>query len=620
MTPAVSAVLRGSLLKDPRRLPGIEAWYDVSEPSSLTYDSSNRVSLVADKAGKSSSIALVSDGSASNTATAATKSITGNQVMTFDIALTDWTPASNHTLFSKLTGFTGIEVLVLTTGVMRVRIGNGVAVTDFDSTAANTLTDLSRHTLVVTYVDNSSVSFTIDGVALGTSVAVNKVLSDGATTATIGTSFSGRIYRVKIGSLYDFNPSSSARMATSVADGVSGTWTINTSGATGARICGERDLYQGTVANQPVYLPWAGQNYGYLNGVSGNYFSATPPSVPTTQLEVAGRFDARVFATAATQNLGSQYGSPPGRSYLFLFLGASNVLRLVLSQDGTAETGVSSSATVPANTNAAKVTWRASDGRVQFFTSTDGGSNWSQLGADQTIAYASICTPTLPFQIGATHSAGTSNMLTGGCYWAYMASTIGGARISEFDASRYVSGSTFLASTGETWTLNGGAAIVTRSCLYFDGSNDYLKAAPFSLSQPETVQFVGSIVGWVIGKVMFDGNAQNAGSLYFKTATPRVTQYAGSDGATTTDLPVKTRGLLSSVLNGAASTLRVNRGVAATGNPGAANLGGFVAGYDNSAGYANITASEIAIYSQAQAQGVLDRFWSYAQRKWGLAP
>jgi hypothetical protein len=404
-------------LGSPKAIPNLAAWYDIADLSSLTYDGSNRVSLVADKSGNSGSIAFVSDGAASNTATTATKSITGNQTMTFDIAATDWTPAANYTLFSKLNGNSGLEVLLLTTGVIRVRVGDGSAITNFDSNAANTLTDLTRHTLVITYVDNASVAFTIDGTALGTTVTVNKILADGSATATIGTGFAGRIYRARIGSLYDFNPAASARMAASVTDGVSGTWTINTSGATGARICGERDLYQGTVANQPV--------------------------------------------------------------------------------------------------------------------------------------------------------------------------------------------------------LTTGA----RPYLTFDGSNDYLKAAPFSLSQPETVYFVGSQVSWTINDVLLDGGSASTMRLSQQGTTPSVSFYAGSSfigvGAA---WAVATQACVSVLFQSPNGKGRVNRGAQATGDPGNASASGFTLGAraDGSAA-GNITASEVAIYAAAHNSVTQSQMINYEMTRWGIS-
>lgn len=403
----------------PTMLSNLAAWYDISDASSLSINGSNQVQLVADKSGNSPVNAFCSSGAASNTATTATKDITGNVTITADVRFADYTPSANHTLFSKLSGNDGIEALLLTTGVLRLRIGNGASVTNVDSTASVPTTDLARATFALIWQDGVGATFTVNGAALGVAVAAAITLTNAATTATIGTSCAGVIYRVQVGSVYDFNPASASKLATTVADGVSGTWAINTSGDLGARISGERDLVQMTAANRPVYTAASGGVPAYITG---------------------------------------------------------------------------------------------------------------------------------------------------------------------------------------------------------DGSNDYMKAAPFSLSQPETVYFVGSQVTWTINDQLYDGNGlSNRMGLYQQTATPRLTQFAGADGASITSLAVATRAVLTSVFNGASSGLRSNRGAAATGNPGTDAGNGFVLfARADIANYANATASEILIYSAAHGTNTQNRVIQALARRNGI--
>lgn len=110
--------------------------------------------------------------------------------------------------------------------------------------------------------------------------------------------------------------------------------------------------------------------------------------------------------------------------------------------------------------------------------------------------------------------------------------------------------------------------------LTFDGSNDYMKAAPFSLSQPTTTHFVGSLKTWTSGDYLIDGNATNSGAIIQTTGTPQVNLNAGSSVAANTDAALATRVCWSAIINGASSSLRVNRLAATTGNAGAANMNG----------------------------------------------
>lgn len=412
--PLRTAILGGGF--NPYRLPDNAAIYDLSRLDSLIYDESNRLQLCGDSSGNSAVNCFASSGAASNTATTTTKSITGSQTITADVLFADYTPGTNHTLFSKLSGNDGIEALLLTTGVLRLRIGDGASITNVDSTAGVGVTDLVRATLALIWSDGVGATFTVNGAALGTAVAAVKTLTDAATTATIGTTAAGCIFRVQVGSVYDFNPSLASKLASSFSSG-GDTWTVNTSGDTGARICGARDLVQMTQAKQPI-----------------------------------------------------------------LTIGAQN-----------------------------------------FAT--------------------------------------------------------------------------------------------------FDGSNDYLKSAPFSLSQPTTVYFVGSQVTWTGGDALIDGNADSTGQLRQSAISPELRLNAGSEVATNGGYALNTRGLVTAIFNGAASFLKINKGVATTGSAGVAAMTGFTLGArgGGSAGFSNITASEIIIRSVADDATTQDRIAAFLMRKGGIA-
>lgn len=208
----------------------------------------------------------------------------------------------------------------------------------------------------------------------------------------------------------------------------------------------------------------------------------------------------------------------------------------------------------------------------------------------------------------------------GNIYRAQVYNGINGTLAFDFNAQNYTTGSTLLdaSANAATITINGGATIVTAPALYFDGTNDYLKAPPFALSQPETVQFVGSQLTWTSGDSFFDGNASNGGSVFQGTGSPTVRLFAGSPATSIITFALKTRGLLASVFSGAASLLRYNKSESSSGNPGAANLGGFTLGSDagGATEWANTTTNEVAVYSTAQTTAQLNQFATYAASKW----
>ncbi len=156
----------------------------------------------------------------------------------------------------------------------------------------------------------------------------------------------------------------------------------------------------------------------------------------------------------------------------------------------------------------------------------------------------------------------------------------------------------------------------------FDGSNDYMKAAPFSLSQPESVYFVGSQVTWTLNDYLYDGNALNAMTLSQTTAaSPKIEAYAGgvAGSLTNTGLALATRGVVTTVYSGAVSSLSINRGTAATGNPGTNSANGFTLGAQGGTlGSSNITFSEVLIRSVADSAQTQQNFVNALMAKWGV--
>jgi hypothetical protein len=127
------------------------------------------------------------------------------------------------------------------------------------------------------------------------------------------------------------------------------------------------------------------------------------------------------WTPAGTTGLVSKASSVTTRSFTFFIL-PSGTPRLSLSTDGSAFVpGTSSAAPVVSDGAflAVGVTYRASDGRGQFWTAATGtstapgGAGWTQLGTDQSIALGgSIFSSDSPAEIGSSNS-GTGVLLSG---------------------------------------------------------------------------------------------------------------------------------------------------------------------------------------------------------------
>jgi hypothetical protein len=449
----------------------------------------------------------------------------------------------------------------------------------------------------------------------------------------------GRVLRAQIyngidGTLaFDANFATASKLATSFTESSSNaaTVTINTTGRYGARICGARDLVNMTAAEQPTYLPWSGTNYGWLNGVLGNYFSSPDSAVLdiTGDIDLRGEIAPNTWTPGDVRTVVAKYSSAANnRSYRLIFHTVGGQLRLQTSPDGvnvvthTSSVGTGFSAFSRAWVRATLDVDNGAGGNTcTFYTSTD-GVIWTQLGTASTLAgTTSIFSGNAVAEVGSTTS-GTFDPFNGSIYRAQIYNGINGTLAFDFNPAAYTSGTTFLESSvnAATITLNGGSVIVNRTQLYFDGTDDSLKAAAFALAQPEWVNFVGTQVTWTAGDYLYIGNAALSPSLRQSTSTPNIRINAGSDGTLVPGLALATRAISSAVFNGASSSLRINRGTPQTDNVGTNAANGFTLGSAADGTLpANITVNELSIYSIAPTTAQQDAWALYAGRKWGFS-
>lgn len=195
-----------------------------------------------------------------------------------------------------------------------------------------------------------------------------------------------------------------------------------------------------------------------LPGISGNYAS-TPDSVAAS---IAGDIDIRVRVAATDYTPGANCTkiskwNPTGnqRSYSFDTETTGKLILRTSPNGSTIRTHTSSVATAlgDGTTNWLRATRSAATGVVKFYTSSD-GITYSQLGADVAGTIEGIFDSTAPVEIGS-NSLGTADLFTGRAFYAELRSGIGGAAIVIFDPSLGAdAGTSWQASTGETWTLN----------------------------------------------------------------------------------------------------------------------------------------------------------------------
>jgi hypothetical protein len=216
-----------------------------------------------------------------------------------------------------------------------------------------------------------------------------------------------------------------------------------------------------------------------LPGTSGAYAS-TPDHA---SLDITGDIDLRAEVTpadwtpAASETLVAKWNVTGNqRSYLFQIT-STGLLRLITSPDGSEANAIlrdSDTAVTPPVSGGLSVraTLDVNDGAgnkvTRFYTGPTDAGPWTQLGATSTAAgTTSIFVGTAAVEVGAS-SAGTIERLTGTVDKAEIRNGIDGTVVANPDFTARVAGATsFVDSTGKTWTVNGAASLIAAD-LYDD--------------------------------------------------------------------------------------------------------------------------------------------------------
>ena len=377
-----------------------------------------------------------------------------------------------------------------------------------------------------------------------------------------------------------------------------------------------RSLLQATGANQPIHLPFDGGKYGWIPGISGEGFTS-PDSVAAS---IPGPKEIRVRVSLSALVHAGGYGILVDKitvgilGYGFFMDSGSGKLAYFHTTGGVicgpaVSTVTLAAAGLSANTYYwLRVTHDTATGNVAFYYAADSDSipsAWTQIGATVASTAGVEDDTASGLGVGRREQGGAGgNLFPASFKRALLYNGIDGTIVADFDPSRWTSGTTFTASTGETWTINGSgskpAQIVDRASLLFDGAAHYMKTAPFTLNQPETVYLVAKQVSWTISDQMTDGDTSGTMRIFQDTTAPNLGLYAGSLAATNGNLAVGAKGVVCAQFNGANSLLQINQTSAVTGNAGASNAGGFTFGATAAPGnYTNIQAYEALIYNVA---------------------
>lgn len=576
----------GLRLPSPTAYGNLAAWYDVSDYSSLRVDGSNRVSLIADKSGNSGTNCLCLNGTSANFASVPDSvplSITSDLEIRMRHSAADWTPASAFACIAKwstVAGNRSYGVQVETNGRLTLFWSeDGTALKSVTSTAAPSVSDLGTISWRITLDVNDGAGNHVVTFYTATDFSSWVQLGNVVTTAGTTSIFDGN-ESVNIGRLNSSGGALNGNIyRAQIYNGINGTLAFDANFATASKLATSFTESSSNAAT--VTINSSGDLGARISG-ERDLVQLTASKQPIYVAPAAGT--SGINSSAFAELAGSGYDT---------FSGAT-ATGFTAIKTGTAGTDIVLSA--PAF--AVKVGRRY---RATFTLTLNSGSVPNvRLRSRADGATLSVETP---------FAAAGANSITFTCSSSF---ANGGLAFSNSagESTNYTVSNVQFEELSEDVVY-----------LYFDGSDDYMKAAAFSLSQPETIYFTGQQVSWTASDVFFDGGSTNGGLVYQRASTPNLGMFAGTDVGTNGNLAVGTNGLVSAVFNGASSSLRVNRTAAVTGNCGANNPNGFTLGVtaNGASGPSNIRTNEVCIYAAAHDTSVQDRIIQYAGRKWGVS-
>jgi len=221
-------------------------------------------------------------------------------------------------------------------------------------------------------------------------------------------------------------------------------------------------------------------NTGFTPASGAGHSFNTPDSVANS---ITGDIDIRwygytILSAAGGGTFCGKWGSAGQQAYAFDFAGTAGALRFYYTSDGSTSTGrVATSSVTPISAGLTnnvpcglRATYKTSTGEVLFYYDKLDGLGWVQLGATQTITSGAIFDTTGLLYVNDRMAASVSAQLNTSRLQIY--NGINGTLAVDFDPTRYTGGTTFIAATGEVWTLTGAGTRITPSGNHVSASAD----------------------------------------------------------------------------------------------------------------------------------------------------
>lgn len=349
---------------------------------------------------------------------------------------------------------------------------------------------------------------------------------------------------------------------------------------------------QGTGANQPIYLPYAGASYLWIPGVASNSVTA-PPKALTGNWTLTIDFSMLSYTPGGDTTILSKTAANNG--IILKWLNATAKPEITVGDGATLTTASPVSAPGwSANTrHTLKIVGQDGVGVTFFYDNVQSGN---QVALAKTLADAAA-----NWTIGA--SVGT---LGNNIYSVSMVAASNTYSVDFTQCSETVSinGATF-AQNGDTYTLNAAGAkpaqIITHPWVLHDAAAYYLSTGAITLIQPCGLISCMRHNTWVSLNELYDGlSAINTMAIYDRTSTPTLGMTAGLAACSNANLALSTKGVLGALFSGANSFNVVNQTAEVTGSAGTANPGGLVSGCRSDAtAFGALQETALALINQA---------------------
>lgn len=152
----------------------------------------------------------------------------------------------------------------------------------------------------------------------------------------------------------------------------------------------------------------------------------------------------------------------------------------------------------------------------------------------------------------------------------------------------------------------------------FDGIDNYMKTANFTLIQPEQIYIVFKQITWTSNRYVFDGNVAASGAFRQSPLTPQVQITAGTSLGTISPA-LNTFVIVRVLFNSLNSELILNNNTPIAGSAGTKNMGGFTLGSHSGVfNFSNMQVKEIILRKIADSAQDEQDIYDYLASKYSI--